>query len=290
MVLDHRENGRNVRRTRLLAGPDLTAPDPRFINALADIAELTPDLRFAAPSTLISSTDVQRLTSSDVTFPDVAGPDLTARLQRINDAKLSLVSVASMLTTDEGRTAHWIDALDRLVSTSVDNSTANTEIDTVLDEAGRIRTAVVLPDPFTFTLTGNTDEITIRLRNTSDDPLSVILQLSSSKLTFPNNDQLINLRPNDSSDVRVPVRARSNGTSAVTVTLLTPLGDPLGKPVVLTSRVNALTGLGQVLTGAFIVLLGTWWFANWRKRRNANRVDHQVDDDASAATVNISSS
>ena len=278
LVLDHRENGRNVRRTRLLSGPDLTAPDPRLINALADIAELTPDLRFAAPSTLIGSTDVQRLGSSGITFPDFAGPDLTARLQRINDAKLSLQSVGSMLTADAGRTADWFNALDQLVSTSVGESAANAEIDDVLDEASRVRTAVVLPDPFTFTLTGNADEITIRLRNTSSDPLTVILQMSSSKLTFPNNDQLITLRPNDSTDIRVPVRARSNGTSAVNVALLTPLGDPLAGPVVLTSRVNALTGLGQVLTGAFIILLGTWWFANWRKRRSADSDDLQDAD------------
>ena len=127
-------------------------------------------------------------------------------------------------------------------------------------------------------MTGNADEITIRLRNTSSDPLTVILQMSSSKLTFPNNDQLITLRPNDSTDIRVPVRARSNGTSAVNVALLTPLGDPLAGPVVLTSRVNALTGLGQVLTGAFIILLGTWWFANWRKRRSADSDDLQDAD------------
>jgi hypothetical protein len=66
--------------------------------------------------------------------------------------------------------------------------------------------------------------------------------------------------------------------------LLTPLGDPLGEPVVLTSRVNALTGLGQVLTGAFIVLLGTWWFANWHKRRTT---DQAARDDASAEATNL---
>ena len=284
LILDHRENGRTVRRTRLLAGPDLAALDPRLINALADIAEQTPDLRFAAPSTLIGSTDVQRLRSSDTTFPDVAGPDLTVRLERINDAKLSLASVGSMLAADGGRTADWVGALDDLVATSIDDSAANTQIDAVLDEANRIRTAVILPDPFTFTLTGKTDKITIRLRNTSNESLTVILQMSSSKLTFPDNDQLITLRPNDSTDIRVPVSARSNGTSAVNVALLTPLGDPLGEPVVLTSRVNALTGLGQVLTGAFIVLLGTWWFANWHKRRTT---DQAARDDASAEATNL---
>ena len=35
----------------------------------------------------------------------------------------------------------------------------------------------------------------------------------------------------------------------------------------LTARVSALTGLGQVLTGGFILVLLTWWFTHWRSRR-----------------------
>ena len=69
--------------------------------------------------------------------------------------------------------------------------------------------------------------------------------------------------------VVVPVEARANGTSAVEVELLTPLGEVLGEPVRLTSRVNALTGLGQVLTGGLILVLLTWWFTHWRSRRRA---------------------
>jgi hypothetical protein len=45
------------------------------------------------------------------------------------------------------------------------------------------------------------------------------------------------------------------------------LGQPVTDPVVLTARVNALTGLGQVVTGGAIVVLLSWWFAHFRRRR-----------------------
>ena len=38
-------------------------------------------------------------------------------------------------------------------------------------------------------------------------------------------------------------------------------------PVVLTAHVNALTGLGQVITGGALLVLGSWWFGHFRRRR-----------------------
>ena len=35
----------------------------------------------------------------------------------------------------------------------------------------------------------------------------------------------------------------------------------------LTARVNALTGLGQVVTGGAVLVLLSWWFAHFRRRR-----------------------
>ncbi len=52
--------------------------------------------------------------------------------------------------------------------------------------------------------------------------------------------------------------------------VLTPSEDPLTEPVTLTSRVNALTGLAQVLTAALFLILITWWFSHWRARRRKN--------------------
>ena len=101
----------------------------------------------------------------------------------------------------------------------------------------------------------------------STKPLNVVLRLSSPRLEFPDGDTTVTLLPNEVTVVNVPVVARSNGTSPVTVEVLTPSQDPLTEPVTLTSRVNALTGLAQVLTFALFLILLTWWFSHWRARR-----------------------
>jgi hypothetical protein len=133
---------------------------------------------------------------------------------------------------------------------------------------------VRLPEPFTFTLTGRSGTIEIRLTNTIDETLQVVLALDSAKLDFPEGEQQVVLRPEGETTVIVPVEARANGTSAVDVVVTTPVGQPLDDPIVLTSRVTALTGLGQVLTGGLALVLLTWWLAHWRAKRRADLADN----------------
>jgi hypothetical protein len=96
-----------------------------------------------------------------------------------------------------------------------------------------------------------------------------VVDLASPKLVFPDGDPTVTLTPNDETRVVVPVEARANGTSSVTVELQSPGGEPLADRVRLTSRVTTFTGLGQVLTGGLVLALLTWWFTHWRARRRA---------------------
>ena len=197
----------------------------------------------------------------------MAGPSLDARLERIGEVTATLLTAASMLPTDDPRPAAWIRRLDSFVSTAFDDATVDAELDELVAEADALRNGVVAPEPFTFTLTGRSGDIDIRIGNELDEPLNVLVRLSSPRLEFPAGDVAVTLSPNDVTVVNVPVVARSNGTSRVTVEVLTPTSVPLTEPVTLTSRVNALTGLGQVLTAALFLMLLTWWFSHWRARR-----------------------
>jgi len=265
-----------ARRSRLLTTPDLGAPDPRLVGVLERVAATTPSVDITPASSLTGLTDVQLDATGDpltVRFPDRAGPSLADRVELLDATAARLVSAASMLPEDDPRPAEWTSELDSLISTGYTDADVEAATAALLAEAERLTTAVQLPEPFTFTLTGRSGTIEIRLTNFIDEPLDVLLRLESAKVNFPEGDQLVTLRPDGETSVVVPVEARSNGTSSINLAVATPLGVPLDEPVTLTSRVTALTGLGQVLTGGFVLVLLTWWFAHWRARRREDIVE-----------------
>ena len=80
------------------------------------------------------------------------------------------------------------------------------------------------------------------------------------------------LEPNQINTISIPVRSRSNGIFPVDVELRTPAGGLIGEPVELTARVSTLTGLGRVATFGAVIVLATWWFSYFRRRRTADRM------------------
>jgi len=70
--------------------------------------------------------------------------------------------------------------------------------------------------------------------------------------------------------VPVEIVARSNGVSPMSVLIRTPFGGQITDPVVLTARVNNLTGLGRVVTVGLLIVLATWWLTYFKRRRRQN--------------------
>ncbi len=272
---DADRNGPPAQRSIILSTPNLATPDARLLAGLEDLVATTPSLRFTAASSLIGVTDTQRDAgaSGAVTLPDVAGPSLAGRVELIDSTALRMASVASMLLPDDPRPTEWTNELDALISTAYSDADVEAATRSLISEADALENAVQMPEPFTFTLAGRSGTIEIRLGNTSDEPLNVTMHLDSSKVEFPDGDRQVTLRPNDETSIVVPVEARSNGTSTITLTVTTPAGAPIAEPVTLTSRVTGFTGLGQLLTGGFILVLLTWWFSHWRSKRRAAAVD-----------------
>lgn len=91
------------------------------------------------------------------------------------------------------------------------------------------------------------------------------------------------------------MEARSNGRFPVTLDVFPPLGDVrLGTPIPLTANVRGLSGLGNLVTGAALLVLLSWWFRhlqrNRRRRQSAKASDRHPssgtdDADATAAEV-----
>jgi hypothetical protein len=96
--------------------------------------------------------------------------------------------------------------------------------------------------------------------------------MRSTKLTFPEGDQVVTASPQGITDVAIPVVARSNGSFPVTLDVLTPDGGlPLANTLFLKARVSALTGLAQLLTGGGLLVLLVWWVRHMRTTRRVRR-------------------
>jgi hypothetical protein len=267
------ELGTQFRRAAVLATPPGAPPDPEVLQVLARYATQTPETRLAtlAELTVTDVMDVPERGPEVVRLPVSAGIDLAERVRRIDLTRLNATGAGSMLA-DPSRAAAWDDELDELVSTALDDATVNARLDAISAEVQGVYACVQTPDPSSFTLTGRSQTLRLTLTNACDEELRVVVHPTSSKLRFPAGDVEQTLAPNSVNEVPIEIEARTNGTSAMGVELLTPVGSlRLPQTLVLTARVNALSGLGQVVTGGALLVLVSWWYQHFRRRRRVRR-------------------
>ncbi|MEJ7801242.1 MAG: hypothetical protein WKF60_12015, partial [Ilumatobacter sp.] len=194
-----------------------------------------------------------------------------ARFRRIQETRLQAADVASMLPDIDDRPTTWNRTMRTALSTGLTADEAIQMIDSIDVDLKRIRDQIEPPDPFPFTIGGTSTEIPLRIGNNGPTPLRILVHAESDKLQFPDGDVEFVLAPDQINSVDIEVVARSNGVFPVEVELLTPAGNALAEPVVLTARVSTLTGLGRVVTVGALLVLATWWFTYFRRRRSVRR-------------------
>lgn len=257
----------------VLSTADLGRPDADVLAQLESMVAAHPGLGF--DQLTVAASSAASASASAIGLPDRAGTSLVERSQGIDLARLRAATIGSMLPAGDGRPADWESRLDRLLSTDLTDAEVTVAVEEFVDEIDAIPAAISFPDPFTFTLTGRTSDIELRITNDSDTPLATRLVPRSSKLDFPLGAMDVVLEPG-MNIIDVPVQTRSNGTFPVTFALRTPTGEvTIGEPLELTARVNAVTGLGQLITVGALLVLVSWWFSHLRSRRR--RRDLEVD-------------
>jgi hypothetical protein len=86
--------------------------------------------------------------------------------------------------------------------------------------------------------------------------------------------RVVTIAPNGSVDVVVDVVARANGRFPVDVSFTSPDGvHKIGQTIRVGARVTAISGLGQLVSGAAVLILATWWVAHWRARKRRDAVE-----------------
>ncbi|CAN5554482.1 hypothetical protein BH10ACT2_BH10ACT2_13960 [soil metagenome] len=261
-----------------LATPDLSLPPTATLAATAALLANTPGLNATTLDDLGLRTD-QLSDDGDlvlVRLPTTVGGSLATRLAPVATIAAEAASTASMLPATDSRLSEWTTALGQLATSALTDAQVTSILADLQQQFLAIRNSVEIPQGFSFTLTGRTTTVPIKLHNVSDTPLTVRVRMTSSKLLFPGGDQTVTLPPQAFFDVEISIEVRSNGRFPVTLEVFTPKGDlHLTAPIRLLARVNAIGGLANLITGALLLVVITWWARHNRKKRR-RRAAHQA--------------
>lgn len=271
-------SGRITARHGMVLGlPDLGVIDAAVLTRLAPILATTPGLRWSNLGSMSATVDRLLLDGRPVVvgLPSEAGPDLEERFALADIVADETVEAASMLPGDDPRVPQWVDVVRALPTTAIDDDQALDMVDRLRVDFDEVKACVVLPDPYSFTLTGRSSELPLVLTNRCTHPVSVRVQLDSAKIDFPDGEPTVLLQPSGSTTVGFQAEARSNGQSSVFLRVFPPAPDSslVAPEVVLTARVNSLAGVGQLLMGAGLLVVLAWWFRHWRDSRRRALTD-----------------
>lgn len=137
-------------------------------------------------------------------------------------------------------------------------------------ELGSVSGAVSLPDEFRITLTSRSSKIPVRIANTSDQQLEVRVTLDSDQLEFPGGDELTQtLAASTTTQIDVPVRARTSGAFSLDITVTSPDGSIVLDTTRFDVRSTAISGVGLVLSIGACLFLAVWWAKHWRSARRS---------------------
>lgn len=141
----------------------------------------------------------------------------------------------------------------------------------------QLRSAVTVTTPREVTLSGRKSTIRLQVRNDSKSDLTVVVRLSSVKLYLEKPLRIITLPAGSTTEVSIPATTRTNGRFPIGIKVSTPEG---GVDVVpyqtITAKVNAIAGLGQLISVTLLLVLLAWWWSHSRK----SRLEGSDDNDA----------
>lgn len=257
-------------------------PSPKMVEALFDV--VSRDSRFGftnlddALMLMIGTEPSERFTLTsrlDEASPYPASAVLAATVQSIES---TVDAFASALPRTDDRIRSWQRVVDVLPDNRLSSSARQDLIESVRRQVQDLAANIVPPASTTFTLGGRDSPIRFSIRNDGPTDLDVLVRLRSSKLRLPEGDKIVSLPARTSTSVEFAVSARSNGRFPVSLQLLTPTGDELlGPPSTLTARVNAIAGLGQLVTGIALLFLVSWWANHFRRQYRRRQAESEAD-------------
>lgn len=258
----------------LLSTTDGSLPSPDMLTALSRAVADDPRLVFVAAENLVTTMSVNLVDGRPVVIDLPRSDQLPdpSTVQQLSELTATVDAFSSMLPSGDFRPRRWRRLLDVFPHRgfTIDQRQAYASI--ITDETRELAGGVLPPMATTFTLGGRDAPLRFSVRNDGDTDVRVRIRLTSAKLNLPEGDKVVLIPAQSSTAVDIPVVARSNGRFPVSLQLLTPDGNvPIGPVATLTARVNALAGLGQLVTGIALLLLLSWWVSHFRRQHRHRR-------------------
>lgn len=272
-----KENDSVAGRGILLSTPDGSLPRPDMLTALFRAIADDPRLSMVTAEMLVSTMAVNLVDGRPVIVDLPRATDLPApgTAQLIADLTASVDAFSSMLPDGDYRPRRWRRLLEVLPHQAFDDEQRGAYASVIAAETLQLASGVSPPMATTFTLGGRSSPLRFSIRNDGDTDVSVRVRLTSAKLSLPEGEKVVLVPANSSTAVDIPVVARSNGRFPVSLQMFTPEGNvPISPVATLTARVNALAGLGQLVTGIALLLLLSWWASHFRRQH----LDRQARD------------
>lgn len=267
----------------VLTTPSGDMPSPHMTEALIDTISRDPRFAFTtledALTRMGGKGSGERIALSDLLDQPPEHPASADLGPVIAGLDATIDSFASALSDGDERVRTWRRLIDVVADNRLEADARSRYIDSIRAGTDSVAASIVPPSSTTFTLGGRDSPIRFSIRNDGTSDVDVLVRLRSSKLRLPEGDKRVTLLAGASTAVEFAVSARTNGRFPVSLQLLTPDGQVLlGSPSTLTARVNALAGLGQLVTGIALLFLASWW-VNHLRRQYRRR---QTDTDSSA--------
>ena len=132
---------------------------------------------------------------------------------------------------------------------------------------------IEVPEPSTITLTDRAGDIPLTFRNETGLTVSVLIDLESPQLSFPDGLQRIVELPPQNTTVRLAVEARTSGSFPLRVSVRSANGGLVIAQAELEVQATAVSAVGLVLIIGAAVFLALWWIIHIRRERKARRAD-----------------
>ncbi len=264
-------SGGDVRRLHAILGDTRgEVPAPLVAIPLLVALDRAPQLNLVG----VSRTNAVTSEDSTTSLPTISRIDLTANRASIDEATSFVRITESILSATSPLRYEWDRSLLVLNDDRLDAATLDTYVKGIRSRARLLRNSITIPDGLSFTLGSREGTLRLPIRNESNEELTFGVSLSSAKLQLPGDIRVVTVSPQGSVDVVVDVVARANGRFPVDVTFTSPDGaHKIGQTIRIGARVTAISGLGQLVSGAAVLILATWWVAHWRARKRRDAVE-----------------